>query len=489
MQWPTPGSGGPAAGQSAGGAPRRLAEAIFLTAILLGVLAALTLGLWNAEERLDDAARTRAPTYVLWGGLTISVLMSGAVFQTLLNRARAQEVMRKQLEAIESLHAICLAIGAQIKEGTALDALASAAQRMLRMDRAVIAMLNESQTALHVVAGGGAVPPDFPRTFALTALPASSHCLATDSSIYEGDTRGAARPFGMQAVKAFEAASLILIPLRLNHKPIGLLTLSSSKPREFSDLDRRIGELLGAQASVVLANQQLYQQTRDDAETKTVLLRELNHRVKNNLAGIVALLEFRPPSMPAEVEQWLDRATQRIRSMANAHQLFTAGARRVPLDTLVAGALAASTVNKPANVVVQTDLNGARRTIDPERAVALAMVLNELCYNALVHGLVRGGTLTIRARGGTEAATHEVSANNVVIEVTDSGWGGRESRVEPDRAGEQGIADASVLRSGEGLVLVEGLVRRELKGSFALHSSAAGGTTAIMEFPLPSEEQ
>lgn len=465
-----------------------MSGALLLTVLLLFVLVALTLDLWKAEQRLDDGSRSRAPTYVLWGGLAISALMSGAVFQTLLNRARAQAQTQKQLEAIESLHAISTAIGAQIKEGTALDALASAAHRLLRMDRAVIGMLNEAQTSLQVVAGGGAVPPDFPGIFELSALPASSHCLTTDAYVFEGDMRNPTRSYGPQAVKAFEAASLILIPLRLNDRPIGLLTLSSSKPREFSDLDRRIGELLGAQASVVLSNQQLYQQTRDDAETKTVLLRELNHRVKNNLAGIVALLELRPPSMTPDVKQWLDRATQRIRSMANAHQLFTAGSRRVSLETLVAQALAASTVNKPANVFVETDLNGARRTIDPERAVALAMVLNELCHNALVHGLRQGGTLTIRARGSTEGSAPKTCRDKVVIEVTDSGCGHCESHVAPDPAGAPAIATSPATGSGEGLDLVEGLVRRELKGRFALHSAAGGGTTATMEFPLPGEE-
>jgi two-component sensor histidine kinase len=67
------------------------------------------------------------------------------------------------------------------------------------------------------------------------------------------------------------------------------------------------------------------------------------------------------------------------------------------------------------------------------------MVLNELCCNAMVHGLRGGGTLTIEAREGTDAnVSAGVSGKTVVIEVADSGRG--------------------------------------------------GGTTAIMEFPLPGGE-
>lgn len=664
MRRRTPQASGPSIGPAERAASRRLWEAVLLTAVLMVVLGALTLSLWRAELRIDRSPSDRAPTYVLWGGLAISILMSGAVLHALLLRARVQDQTQKQLDAIESLQAISTAIGAQISSGTALDALAVASHRLLRMDRAVIAMLNEQDRTLQLVAGGGAVPPDFPKIFSLKDLPASSYCLESNANVYEGDVLRPTRSYGSHAIKAFDARSLILIPLRLENRPIGLLTLSSSRPRDFTDLDRRIGELLGSQASVALSNQQLYQQmrtalessqrllrqrqalsaahaiqsngatedalsqivslvpaaigtdvcgltlvvgpgrdsvlaavtppyanmvgrhiganalaeeafasrrpliipdahretrlhsswqdiadvgsilyipmfrgnreplgilalarhqtgsfsqdqielgqtfsalaalaventrlleqTREDAETKTMLLRELNHRVKNNLTGIVALLELSPPSMPPEIRQWLDRAMDRIRSMAGAHQLFTGGIGKVPLDSLVAQTLAASTVNKPASVSVHTDLNGVRRSLGPEQAVALAMVLNELCYNALVHGLRGGGTLTIRAHNGRDAeGSSGAFGQTVVIEVADDGGGRGESNGNPGRNGAASVpaSSSSTESSGHGLELVEGLVRRELKGTFALKPAAGGGTTAIMEFPLPGEEQ
>lgn len=655
MQWRGPETNGRAERAPA----RRLGGIFLLTAVLLIVLVALTLGLWKAEMGLGRSFSNRAPTYVLWGGLTISVLMSAAVLQALLHRAREQERTRRQLDAIESLHAVSMAIGAQLTAGTALDALASASHRLLGMDRAGIAMLKENRT-LEVVASAGAMPPEFPKFFDLHDLPASSYCLETNACVFEGDMRRPTREYGPQAVKAFHANSLILIPLRLENRPIGLLTLSSSRPREFSDIDRQISELLGSEASVMLSNQQLYQQmrtalessqrllrqrqaiwaanaavrshsaledmlaqivrlvpsaigtdvcgmtlltgpggqsvlaavsppyenligrqtgpnpvaeeafhlrkpliiadahndprlhsswqsirdvgsilyipmfrsdreplgilalsrhqtgsftqeqielaqtfsalvalaventrlleqTREDAETKTVLLRELNHRVKNNLAGIVGLLELRPPSMPEEVREWLDRATDRIRSMASAHQLFASGVVRVPLDSLVAQTLAASTVSKSRSVDVKMDLNGASRTLGPEQAVALAMVLNELCHNALVHGLRQGGTLTIRARDGTDSIKSPIGlGDKIVIEVADEGRGCPDSNRDPLQ--KVASADPASGSSGFGLELVEGLVQRELKGRFALRS-APNGTTATLEFPLPREEQ
>lgn len=269
MHWRTPGSGDPARPASR----RRLGGIFLLSAVLLIVLVALTLALWRAEAGSGRGVPDRTPSYVLWGGLAISVLMSGAVLQALLHRAADQERTRRQLQAIESLQVVSTAIGAQITSGTALDELASAAHRLLGMDRAGIAMLKENRT-LEVVAAAGAMPPDFPKVFDLQDLPASSHAIETNDCVFEGDMRRPTRPYGSRAVKVFDAASLILVPLRLENKPIGLLTLSSSKPREFSDLDRRISELLGAQASIVLSNQQLYQQMRTALESSRRLLRQ-----------------------------------------------------------------------------------------------------------------------------------------------------------------------------------------------------------------------
>jgi two-component sensor histidine kinase len=579
----------------------------------------------------------------------------------LLHRVRVQRQTQKHLEAIESLHAISTAIGAQISAGTALDALASAAQRLLRMDRAAIGMLDAADRTLHVVAAVGAVPPEFPKLFRLVDLPASSYCLETDTITYEGDLRRAARRYGPQAVRLFGAVSLILIPLRLENRPIGLLTLSSSRPRGFTDLDRRICELLGSQASVVLSNQQLYkqmraalessqrllqqrealsaanaaikahdaiedslaqivrlvpaalgtdlcgltllegpnresvlaavsppyekhvgtriessplseeafetrkpliipdartdsrlhpawrdapfirsilyipmfrsdgqamgilalarkqtgtfsqeqielgqnfsaltalavdnarllEQTREDAATKSVLLRELNHRVKNNLTGIVALLELNRPPMPADVRHWLDRLTSRVRSMAGAHQLFTGRVERVSLDSLVPSVLAACMVNKAPGVRVQTELQVAELTLDPEQAVALAMVLNELCYNAMIHGLRDGGTLTIRARDGTQSEGS--SQHRVVIDVADDGSGCCDAAgASSESCAPAALVGASNRGTGHGLELVEGLVTRELRGTFALRPGPGGGTVATVEFPLAGAEQ
>ena len=174
---------------------------------------------------------------------------------------------------------------------------------------------------------------------------------------------------------------------------------------------------------MILANNQLYEQMREgmelqrqlheqagrDADAKAILLRELHHRVKNNLAGIVGLLSMHEPDLTPSAQQWLSRVRERIGTMARAHDLFSGGIERVNLQQLVQQVLPSLSVLTPPGVVVKVNIGELDVSFDTPRAVSLAMVLHELCTNALVHGLAGSGTLTISARRTDAGASIEVS--------------------------------------------------------------------------------
>src|SRR5205823_5265129 len=108
---------------------------------------------------------------------------------------------------------------------------------------------------------------------------------------------------------------------------------------DFTNGQRELTQILAARAGAAIENSKLLEQTRTDADTKAVLLRELNHRVKNNLAGIVGLLSMGEPEMPPATRRWLDRVIERIRILAGAHELFAGGVATAGLSDLVAKVL------------------------------------------------------------------------------------------------------------------------------------------------------
>jgi two-component sensor histidine kinase len=629
-----------------------------LTVAVSALLWMLTIALWLAVVRVQGSAGGHGAAWILVTVMALSVLASVAIWRALRGGTRASEEARRNLLAMESLNQISTAISGQLGAGFhVLDQLADAAARLLGMSRAGVCMVDPTNTTLEIIASAGDMPPNFPKVFRLDALPLCSRCLATEMPIIEGDIRLCAESYDLPTVQAFNAVSLILIPFDVENRGVGLLTLSSSEPKSFTEFDRKIAQMLGTQASVILSNAQLYErtraalemrtrvlkqrealalaiqssdtienslgqivrlippalgtdlcgltlitgnngervlaavtppfehftgmtlspnplaetvfhtrqtltvpdvalepgvhpawrhapnissilyvpmfnsnrlplgilalarnqkgtfsqeqielaqtfaalaavavenarlleQTRQDTDTKTLLLRELNHRVKNNLTGIVALLTMNQPAMPAEVRTWLDRATDRIRTMAGAHELIFDQTSNVSLVDLVSRTLSALSVATRSDVSVVLDLEGVGASLDTEKAVGLAMVLHELCYNAIVHGLKDGGTLTIRGRNvadDTPASTQPGDADIksiVRLEIMDDGAG-------CCPAGNELIDCAQSKReptgTAQGLELVKGLVRRELRGQFSLRPRAEGGTVATVWFPV-----
>ena len=97
---------------------------------------------------------------------------------------------------------------------------------------------------------------------------------------------------------------------------------------------RKLQEALGASQAkyrrLAFENTDLLQQARREAEAKTLLLREVNHRVKNNLAAIIGLLYIQkshlstgstPPTL--DCQAILDDLIDRIQGIATAHKVLT----------------------------------------------------------------------------------------------------------------------------------------------------------------------
>ena len=97
------------------------------------------------------------------------------------------------------------------------------------------------------------------------------------------------RPFVViQGQPAFEIYTPIF--QRDEEKLLGALDMAADSSRAFSQADVDLLSLLATQAVIAIMIAQLCEQARPDAETKPALLHEVNHRVKNNLAGVIGLL-------------------------------------------------------------------------------------------------------------------------------------------------------------------------------------------------------
>jgi two-component sensor histidine kinase len=220
-----------------------------------------------------------------------------------------------------------------------------------------------------------------------------------------------------------------------------------------------------------------------------MLLRELNHRVKNNLAGIVGLLSAGCPELSEQAQRWLDRAIARIETLARAHELFVGTSSELGLADLIGKTLEPIRAIKPAQVQIKLDLSAVNDPLSTDQAVTLAMIVHELASNALQHGLGDRGTLCVRSsRPKPGWAMIEIIDDGTSTEDSNAIAGGRfvrdQSAQDASVAGAVATLAVRSAQTGIGLQLVRGFVGRELHGTFSLRENAAGGMIATVEFPL-----
>jgi PAS domain S-box-containing protein len=196
---------------------------------------------------------------------------------------------------------------------------------------------------------------------------------------------------------------------------------------------------------------------KNSVAEKDLLLRELHHRVKNNLQVITSLLDLQSREIKdAKALEKFQESQDRIRSMALIHeQLF--GARdlemvdlRVYLGLLV-GHLGQSHIDPPERVRLETHIEEIR--LDLDRALSCGLIVNELVTNAIKHGFP--GTV-----GGTIKVSCTSVDGRILLEVADDGMGFRENRVnQSETLGQTLIRDLAAQLGGEVILVREPATR------------------------------
>ncbi|GFG72866.1 sensor histidine kinase [Mycobacterium botniense] len=201
--------------------------------------------------------------------------------------------------------------------------------------------------------------------------------------------------------------------------------------------------------------------------SKDATIREIHHRVKNNLQTVAALLRLQARrTANAEGREALIESVRRVSSIALVHDALSMSVdEQVNLDDVIGRIL--PIMNDVASVDTPILINrvGEFGVLDSDRATALVMVITELVQNAIEHAFdpARGrGCVTIRA---------ERSARWLDVVVHDNGRG-LPPGFSPDTSDRLGLH------------IVRTLVTAELDGSLDMHNASEGGTDVVLRVPL-----
>jgi two-component sensor histidine kinase len=172
-----------------------------------------------------------------------------------------------------------------------------------------------------------------------------------------------------------------------------------------------------ARAESAAANAATIAEARDRAD---LLARELNHRVKNLFAVILAIVRMTGKSDPA-AKPVVERISQRIHALVIAHDVSQGATENpvVDLAELVEAAIAPYRSDSE-----RCDITGAPLSLDTRMAVPLGLVLHELVTNTVKYGAWSrtGGLVRVswQARDGRARLEWEESTDGFVPPVQDS---------------------------------------------------------------------
>lgn len=226
--------------------------------------------------------------------------------------------------------------------------------------------------------------------------------------------------------------------------------------RELQSMNRRLADLADQ-------NYRLYQQAAADAEERTLLLREIDHRVRNNLSVIMGLISMeRSRKPPRSAQEALASLENRLRSFLVVHEsLRRRSYRTVPVREVVERMAQRLRNIMAADGRVQLELSGQIPELSERQGFALGLALNELITNALQHAFPGG-------RPGTISISMADLGDEIWIEVADDGVG------IPETEGPEVL--------GSGRSIVDAVVRGDLAGQ-ALYRSSERGTRVALTFP------
>ncbi|GAB3030192.1 PAS domain-containing sensor histidine kinase [Parafrigoribacterium mesophilum] len=231
--------------------------------------------------------------------------------------------------------------------------------------------------------------------------------------------------------------SLRSIPIRDRGERVGAIVLS----RDVTELRHQEQELL----------------------TKDATIREIHHRVKNNLQTVASLLRIQARrSHSDDARESLTQAMRRVAAIAVVHDTLSEGlSQNVDFDAVFERVLLLiAEISSTHNAKVHPKFSGSFGELPSAYATPLSLALTELVTNAIEHGL--------DGREGNVEITAERTDATLSVRVRDTGAGMPEGKVG----------------SGLGTQIVRTLIQGELGGTIDWHTMVGSGTEVTIDIPL-----
>ncbi len=374
-------------------------------------------------------------------------------------------------QAVMALREIARALSAAWDLDSTLDLIARKTTEVMHVDSCTIYLRDPDGEMLRLRASTGLARRAIGRAILRVGEGMTGYAAQINEPVYARDAQNHPRFIWVNEAEETNFQSLLAIAMQIDGRPMGAMNVQTIEAHDFTAEEIEILALIGDLAAGALVKAQLHDRQKQQIEemealarenarlaTNTAVIREMHHRIKNNLQTVAMLMQMQIPDADGlDTRHVLETNVHRIHSIAAVHEVLSEqGFRLVDVKDVLERItqMTAETMTAPGQTI-SLDVYGEALTLPSRAATSLALVVNELVQNGLEHAF-KG-----RARGRVQISLGR-SSEELIVLVRDDGAGFPAAHTP-----------------GLGLEIVETLVTEDLNGRIKFHRLAQGTEVSI----------
>lgn len=381
--------------------------------------------------------------------------------------SRLFKAEQRQRQEADTLREAALALTTALDRDEVIERILAQLQQVVPYDSSSVQLIQDDQL---VIVGGRGFPnlPDLLGIrFLIEGDNPNREVVRTQAPYIVEDAPAVYSDFRREPHAQAGIRSWLGVPMLVGDRLIGMIALDKREPGFYTRSHARLAEAFAAQAAIAIENARLYEQARQDAETKARLLREVNHRVGNNLTAILGLLSAeRRRLQRADQSAFLsimEDLSNRVNGLATVHRMLSDSQwEPLSLSELTAQVICSSSQMLPLDKQILIDVTPSPVRVTADQAHNLALVINELTTNTAKYALEERSIARVTVRIGLED-----EEDMIRFEFRDDGPGYPEEVLEFERY-------------NVGFELIQNTVRDTLRGEVSLANDC--GAVAVIRF-------
>jgi GAF domain-containing protein/anti-sigma regulatory factor (Ser/Thr protein kinase) len=388
------------------------------------------------------------------------LMLIGDLAAGALDRAILYDNMNRRLEELTTLAKVSQTVTSQMVPGEMLELVAEMTAQTMGVEVCSLELIDEERGDLVMRAAWSRNQTYRRRPPLREGEGVMGEVIRVRKPIMVDDVRTDPRYRYKEMAREEGLVSMLAVPLIVREKAIGVMACYTTHPAVFTPQQTALLSTLANQTALAIENARL--------ATSAAVVREMHHRIKNNLQTVAMLLQMQGGEAPDPALATVFRTSiGRILSIAAVHEVLSRQGFRLVDVKQVAERIVRLTSQNMVRPGLQAAISveGEAILLPSRPATSLALVINELLQNALEHAFAGRAEGRVRILLGR-------TPEGTVVEVEDDGVGF--SQGEPS--------------SRLGLEIVHTLVRDDLCGTIEFQSGASG-TRAVLRIPRMDEFQ